>query len=83
MMEYHKAISCLRTLILAFIYLALSVKETQSYSSGAPLDACTSLTPQHGYTPQTSTSPFTITPQFRNYGPSTQMQGECPSRKHL
>ncbi|XP_030832179.1 sushi, von Willebrand factor type A, EGF and pentraxin domain-containing protein 1 isoform X2 [Strongylocentrotus purpuratus] len=74
MMEYHKSISFLRTFILSFVYLALSVKETQSYSSGAPLDACTTLTPGHGYTPQTSTSPFTITPQFRNYGPSTQMQ---------
>ncbi|XP_041464950.1 uncharacterized protein LOC121415706 isoform X1 [Lytechinus variegatus] len=73
-MEHLNYTSPLMNIIVAFLCLAFSVKSTSSYPTGAPTTTCTSLTPGHGSTPQTSPSPFLITPQFRNYGPSTPMQ---------
>ena len=42
-------------------------------SAGAPPSACSgNLTPAHGFNPQTSPSPYSITPDITVYGSTTQ-----------
>ncbi len=53
----------------------------ESRSIGAPSDACSNLTPQHGsHTSQPlSTSPYTITPSSGTYTPGVMMSGKLSS----
>lgn len=60
-------------LILIVGALSLLVPQSCGYPTGAPVDSnpeiCSTLTPGHGAIPQTSPSPFTITPTVESYVP--------------
>ncbi|XP_071496612.1 uncharacterized protein [Diadema antillarum] len=62
-----------RTFLLTWSVLLLT-EQSWAYSSGAPISACSSLTPGHPYTPQTAASPFTINPKVQYYGPSAPIE---------
>jgi hypothetical protein len=47
--------------ILCILSVLGMVGGVVGYSTGADPSACNSLTPSHGYTPQSSPSPYTIT----------------------
>ena len=50
-----------RLAVLLVAAMSAVLRPAQGYPSGAPLDACVTLTPQHPNTaPQTSPSPFQI-----------------------
>ena len=42
------------------ILLLLFGESTQAYQTGAPSTACSTLTPNHGAPPQSSTSPYSL-----------------------
>lgn len=57
---------------VAFVFAAIH----QSYgnSDGAPVEACTSMSPDHGFPPQTSPSPVTVVPSATSVSPGGQIQ---------
>ena len=50
----------LQVLLLAIVLLVAAVHNVNSLSSGAPLMACNTLTPQHNNPPQTTPSPHVV-----------------------
>ncbi|XP_072037764.1 uncharacterized protein [Amphiura filiformis] len=59
--------------LILLIILGFCTDYIYGRSSGAPPSACTSnLTPGHGYNPQVSPSPYTLTPDITVYHQTTQ-----------
>lgn len=61
---------CVLWLVVALVSL---VRHSAGYSNGAPIDACSDLTPQHGAAAQTAASPYSIT-----FSPATFTAGGTP-----
>ncbi|XP_030847144.1 putative defense protein 2 [Strongylocentrotus purpuratus] len=51
----------------------MAVQNSNAYPSGAPTSACGDMTPGHGFSSQTSVSPYTISVSPAFYQPGQQM----------
>ena len=47
--------------VVALVFCVFAVAVVVSYPTGAPLEACVTLEPQHGFAPQTGPSPYVLT----------------------
>jgi hypothetical protein len=50
-----------------YYFLAFLVARALASPNGAPQQACSSMTPGHGYNPQTGKSPFIVLPLAVSY----------------
>ncbi|KAK7501516.1 hypothetical protein BaRGS_00007320, partial [Batillaria attramentaria] len=58
------------------LLLALTARGIHGYSAGAPLGQCAAMTPNHGPQPQTTPSPFAVTPSKMNYSAGESLTGD-------
>lgn len=50
------------------------IHQSYGYSTGAPVEVCTSMVPDHGVPPQTSASPVTVVTSATSVSPGGQIQ---------